>query len=191
MANVKAFIAAGLALVAVIFIFLGLFTRGWITGGEEGVDIGYGLRDMEVSGGGSSLTVDLDEGEGEDAEDVDSAGLTAYIILWIAVLAGIGALVFAILGGIGKMGGKIGVILGFATGGLMLLAAILYAIMTPEFPDELGFGWAFYIIIVGGVLQCVGGGLMIGCNKAGGEAPPPVGAPEPGFPAQPPEQPPW
>ena len=192
MANTKAFIAAGLALVAVIFIFLGLFTRGWVTGGEEGVDIGYGLRDMEVSGGGFSMTMDLDEGEGEDAEDIDSAGLTAYIILWIAVLAGIGALVFAILGGIGKMGGKIGVILGFATGGLMILAVILYAVLTPEFDDSVGWGWAFYLVIVGGVLQCVGGGLMIGCRKEeGGGAPPPMGPPEPGFPAQPPEQPPW
>jgi len=200
MANTKAFIAAGLALVAVIFVFLGLFTNGWATGEEGGFEAGIGLREMETSGGGMSMDfslselADLEETANEAGKDIEGyeestynqdlnmAGLIAYIVLWIAAITCIGALVFAILGGIGKSG-KLGVQLGFAGGALMLLAAIIWVILKPKLEDPMGIGWTFYIIIVGGVLQCVGGGLMIGCKKAGGEA-----APEP---AAAPEQPPW
>jgi len=209
MANVRAFIAAGLAVVAVILVFLGLFSNGWQTGEieEKELDIkqeiNVGLREVETTTtfGGFSQTAGGDIAQAaQDMKDLDApkeqvdffddlnnAGFISYIILWVAVLVGISAIVFAILGAIGKMAGKNGMILGFAAGGSILLAAILYAVMSPSTPksmegsmwDEASLGWAFYVVIIGGVLQCVGGGMMIGIKKGGAPAP---GAPIPGQP---------
>ena len=209
MVNVRAFVALGLSVVAIIFLFLGLFSNGWATGEADffgaKIEVGYGLREMEMSAMGESMSESLstladqekeankameDEEDYEEmtfAQDMNTAGLIGYIILWVALLACIAAVVFAILSGIGKMSGALGVTFGFIGGVLLLGAGIIWVILKPELESPLGLGWAFYLVIIGGVMQCVGGGLMIGIKKDGGGAPaPPPGGPAPGMPGEPP-----
>lgn len=150
---------------------------------QGGGETHYGLREIRtVDGEGHHEFMDLsdyaeavrrksrdpmNETADEHAEDMNTAGLTAYIILWIALVVCICAMVSAILGGFNKMSQKPGIILGFVGAGLILLAIILYAVMIPEFIEDInmGFGWAFYLVISGGVIQCVEGGLMIRVKK--------------------------
>ena len=197
MVNIRAFIAAGLALVAVVLVFIGLFSNGWLTGEIEDktfdaiMELDGGLREAEMtttvgnqsqSEGGtySEAAQDLTDLNASKEqvnyfEDLNTAGSIAYFILWGSVLICIAAIVFAILGAVGKMTGKNGMIIGFAAGVFITVAAILFAVMSPSAPDSMkdtiwekaSLGWTFYLVIVGGVLQCVGGGLMIGIKKKG------------------------
>lgn len=94
----------------------------------------------------------------------DKAGLIAYVILWVSLGVCIVATVFTILGRLGMMGGKIGKILGFAGGGLILLAAILWLIMIPDLNPPFSIGWTFYVVILGGFLQ-IGSALIMEVKK--------------------------
>ena len=61
-----------------------------------------------------------------------------------------------------------GMILGYVGGGLIILAVILYMIMAPhkfEGVKDIGFGWTFYVVVVGGTIQTIGGDLMRGIKK--------------------------
>jgi len=207
MQNRRVLIAAGLGVVVIIAILVGLFSNDWVTAKWEAKPTGgdptqsngeiggmgtigsgerhYGLREIRtVDGEGHNEFMDLsdyaeairqtsrdpmNETAGEDAEDMNTAGLRAYIILWISLVVCIGAMVFTILCGLNKMSEKSGIMLGFVGGGLILLANILYTVMTPEFIEDMnmGFGWSFYLVIFGGVIQCVAGGLMIGVKEEG------------------------
>ncbi len=193
MANKTILLAVCLSVVVIIIVLVGLFSNEWVTARWEAKPIGgdstqsngeiggmgtigsgerhYGLREIRiVNHEGHNYFMDLSdiaETGNEHAEDMNTAGLTAYIILWITNVICIGAIMFAILGGLNKMSKKPGIILGFIGGGLILLSTILYTTMTPEFIEDMnmGFGWAFYLVISGGVIQCVGGGLMIEKKK--------------------------
>ena len=181
MVSVRAFIAAGLGTVAVIIIFLGLFTKGWMNaewGGKMGTveegntvteyfvlpgELNMGLREAEIKVGVlSSTTVDTSEFEGE-GKDWDNAGLTVYIILWAALLVCLGAIICAIIGGLDKMSKTPAMALGYIGGGLMILATILYVVIAPkrvEGVDEVTYGWSLYLVLIGGVIQTIGGELV-------------------------------
>ena len=199
MVTIRAFIAAGLCAIAVVTIFIGLFSNGWQTSSIEESDYGFtmsfemnvGLREVEFvsqfGGESESNSIDLtdlaDEAEDDEApnevsdyfKDLNTAGLVTYITLWVSVVVCVSSIVFAVLGATGVMSGKWGIVLGFIGGGSMLLGSILYAVMNPsipselenEFPpfDDISLGWTYYMVLIGGVFQCVGGGLMIGVKK--------------------------
>ena len=188
MVDPKGFVAAGLGVLAVVAIFLGLFTNGWVSAEGESewfgkLEINIGLRELEVSYGGITESVDLDDAEGEEGEDWDSAGLTVYIILWVTLLVCLGAIPCAILAGLHKMTKIPGMILGYVGGGLMILAAVLYIMIAPKKAydvEDIGFGWTFYVVIIGGAVQAVGGDLVRTIKKRG-YGPKPPGYPAPGL----------
>jgi len=171
--NMKALVAVVLTVIVIHVIYLCIFTNSWATGEfEDGgtIRIGVGLREWEcelpdTSSNTAELTL-LAENEGGDKADFNSAGLTAYILQWIAVAVCIGAIFFTILGRSGKTSGKIGFILGFIGGGLILLAVLIWLIMVPELENNMSLGWIFYVAIVGGILQTISAILVY---KANGE----------------------
>ena len=129
------------------------------------VDINIGLREWEANYGRISESGDWDNAEGEEAEDWDAAGLTAYIILWVALLVCLTAIPCAILAGLHKMTKIPGMVLGYVGGGLMILAAVLYLAISPKKAygvEDIGFGWTFYVVVVGGGVQTVAGDLVRG-----------------------------
>jgi len=176
MVDPKGFVAAGLSVLGVVVIFLGLFTNGWVSADGESewfgnVEINIGLREWEVNYGGISESGDWDDSEGEEAEDWDSAGMTVYIILWVTLLVCLGAIPCAILAGLHKMTKIPGMVLGYVGGGLMILAPVLYIIISPKEVydvEDIGFSWTFYVVIIGGAAQAVGGDLVRTIKKRGG-----------------------
>jgi len=219
MVDVRAFISAGCSAMAIVCIFLGLFTNVWLTAREEETseemdfeigerievttisELNGGLREfeLEVKNPSGSATTDFEYSEMEDyVKDInrmyeplierdkkeekqvvdyyngmDTAGLVTYILLYASLLVCTGAIVFAILGGIGKMSGKTGMIMGFIAGFLILSSAIIFLLMRPSVPenlkgsmwDEARLGWSFYVVIVGGFIKCIAGGMMIPVKK--------------------------
>ena len=76
MVNIKGFIAAGLVCVALITVFLGLFTNGWQSGEIDifdKVDMSYGLRELVADDEDASYseTADAFEALGSSDENVD------------------------------------------------------------------------------------------------------------------------
>ena len=167
----RVFIGTACCLFSVVIIFLGLFTHGWIIreSEEDGIEIkaNMGLRETEGTYGGIKVEFDNSDlaDESERSKKANDAGLTAYIILWIALPICFAAMIIGVIISFGKMNGKFGVISGFSGGFLIILSVILYVIIIPSLRDTDSFGWTFYIVIIGGIIQSVGGGLMIGIKR--------------------------
>ena len=168
MVEVKGFIAAGLGGIAVVIIFLGLFTNEWVTAEEGSWELHIGLREYEFTDGANPETKDWSDEEGENDEDWNAAGLTAYIILWAALAVCVGAIACAILCGLNRMSKIPGMILGYVGGGLMMLAVMLYLSVAPKeyIIKDTGFGWTFYVVLMGGAMQAIGGDVVRGIKKA-------------------------
>ena len=168
MNNQKAIIPIVTGAIVVVLIFIGLFSKSWVTGDVGGVDVEYGLREAKISVSGMSSTRDLsnlaDEKEAsKDIKDMNTAGFTAYIILWSALVLCISAIVFTIIYMVGKMNGKVAMALEYISGGLLFFAIICYLLLTPTFKnnlEEFGYGWSFYLVIIGGIIQFIGGTLI-------------------------------
>jgi len=186
MVDPRGFIAAGLGVLAVVAIFLGLFTHGWVSAEwddkyEEtensasytaGGTLHIGLLEAESSSGLSSTSIDLSDLKGED-KDWYTGGLITYIILWAALLVCLGFIPCAILAALHKMSKIPGMILGYTGGGLMLLGAILYMIIPPHKlrgVDEVSLGWTFYVVVIGAGVQGIGGDLVRSIRKKSRES---------------------
>jgi len=157
------FIGLGLALGAVLVLFVSLFTTSWMTTSEDDTSYSFGLYGVEISFEDITFTGDYsDPGAEEEVGDASSAGTTGAIFLWIAVLTAIASLVLMCLNNIGVYTSKYGMIAAFASGGLAILGAIIWLIMfsAPSFFEDLDLspGLSFYLAIIGG-LACVGAGV--------------------------------
>ena len=181
MVDPRGFVAAGLGVLAVVAIFLGLFTHGWVTAEwddnyeetetsfsyTERGELNIGLLEAEARSGSFSDTFDLSDLKGED-KDWYTGGLITYIILWVGLLLCLGFLPCAILAALHRMSKIPGMILGYTGGGLMLLAAILYMIIPPHKlrgVDEVSLGWTFYVVVIGAGVQGIGGDLVRSIRK--------------------------
>ena len=169
-----AFIASGFCLFAIIATFLGLFTNSWVIREIEEEDgsiseIYRGLRESEGWVMGTKVNIDhsdlADITDDERTEKLNVAGLVAYIILWIALPLCIGSLVLSILSGIGIINGTSGFITSLIGGFLIILAVILFVTILPSLRSTDHFGWTFYIVIIGGFIQIIGGILDFGIEK--------------------------
>ena len=121
--------------------------------------------------------IETDKKEEEQVVDyyngMDTVGLITYILLYASLIVCTGAIVFAILGGIGKMSGKTGMIIGFIGGFLILSSAMIFLLLRPSVPenlkgsmwDEAILGWSFYVVLVGGLIKCIAAGMMIPVKK--------------------------
>ena len=149
-------VALGLTAVAITMVFIAMFSNSWMTTeeGDETLDFGF----YEYEGDGYSNF--YDDCDADECPDMDSAGLTGMIFLWIAVAAAIGSLVLMCLNNFNVYNSKFGMIACFVSGGLAIAGAIIWLIMFPEV-DELEpmyVSTSFYMAIIAGVCS-VGSGV--------------------------------
>ena len=150
-------VALGLTAVAITMVFIAMFSNSWMTGEEGDETLDFGFYEYEGFDGYSNFYDDCDA---DECPDMDSAGLTGMIFLWIAVAAAIGSLVLMCLNNFNVYNSKFGMIACFVSGGLAIAGAIIWLIMFPEV-DELEpmyVSTSFYMAIIAGVCS-VGSGV--------------------------------
>ena len=155
-------VALGLTAAAIALVFIAIFSNSWMTGEEDGYEIYFGLSEYEWDYDGDTDSQTYDDCDADECPDMDSAGLTGMIFLWIAVSAAIGSLVLMCLNNFNVYNSKFGMIACFVSGGLAIAGAIIWLLMFPEVEEldelNLGAGMAFYMAIIGG-LASVGSGV--------------------------------
>jgi len=187
MINEKAFIAAALSILVIGTIFFGLFSNSWLTWSEERefyewevrAEVNIGLREMEakviMNDDEVSQIYQLEDLEEEEDqlnaqlgtqekgwEDLNSVGLAAYFLLWASLALVLAFIVFAILAGLGIFTSRIGMVLGFMAGGSILIGTLYYGIFAPRPSslDGIGLGMAFFVVLIGGIVQLGASFLM-------------------------------
>ena len=152
-------VALGLTAAAITLVFIAMFSNSWMTGEDSGNALDLGFHEYEARGGdGGSYSYDnCDE---TVCADMDSAGLTGMIILWIAVAIVIASLVLMCLNNFNVYNSKFGMIACFVGGGLTIAGAIIWLIMFPEVKDfeSMYVSTSFYMAIIAGVCS-VGSGV--------------------------------
>lgn len=108
-----------------------------------------------------SLSDVCDEEDDEDTCDAATAGLTATIILWVAVAVTLGAtllIVFNVfnIGALPINTQKFGMIAGISAGALVAIGVILWMIMMPDM-DDSAYGLNVWLTLVGAVTGIVAG----------------------------------
>lgn len=155
-------VALGLTAVAITMVFIAMFSNSWMTGEEDDYAISFGLSEFEADYDGDKDSETYDDCDADECPDMDSAGLTGMIFLWIAVAAAIGSLVLMCLNNFNVYNSKFGMIACFVSGGLAIVGAIIWLLMFPEVEEldelNLGAGMAFYMTIIGGVFS-IGSGV--------------------------------
>ena len=115
--------------------------------------------DMEVVVSLSEMCDESDDDE--DTCDAATAGLTAKIILWVAVAVTLGAtllIVFNVfnIGALPINTQKFGMIAGISAGALVAIGVILWMIMMPDM-DDSAYGLNVWLTLVGAVTGIVAG----------------------------------
>ena len=99
----------------------------------------------------------------EECLNNDSAGGISGMILWIGIIGSLAATVMLVMSMLGKTlpGGieKHGRISSWVSGGLILLAAIIWVIMKDNLDDNLSNGMSVYLTLFAGLLA-VGAGVL-------------------------------
>mgnify|MGYP004319657247 FL=1 len=156
-------VALGLTAAAIALVFIAMFSNSWMTGeyGDEST-ISFGLSEYEAEFNGDTDSQTYGDCDEDECPDMDSAGLTGMIFLWIAVAAAFGSLVLMHLNNLDVYNSKFGMIACFVSGGLAIAGAITWLFMFPEVEGldefDLGPGISFYLAIIGGVCS-VGSGV--------------------------------
>jgi hypothetical protein len=132
---------------------------------EAGVDVEEEMGDYSCDGDNIVITMSFSEGcedtDDEDACDMASAGLWGTIILWVAVVAGLGATLLIIFNvfGIGALPvntQQFGMIAGIAAGALAGIGVLMWYILLPS-DGDMSAGLNVWLTIVGAVTGIAGG----------------------------------
>tara|TARA_B100001113_G_scaffold251348_1_gene207111 strand:- start:263 stop:1054 length:792 start_codon:yes stop_codon:yes gene_type:complete len=169
-ASVLNWVAMGLTVGAITLVFISMFTNSWMVYEDDideiGKEINFGLTeyDNDWKDDGNQYDNEQDCG-GDECSDMDSAGATGLVLLWISVSVLIGSLVLICLNNFGVFQSNIGMITAFAGGVIAIAGAIIWLIMFPQI-EELeeisnGPGFSFYLAIIGGVLSLGSGACQI------------------------------
>ena len=115
--------------------------------------------DMKVIANLSEMCDESDDDD--DTCDAANAGLTATIILWVAVAVTLGAtllIVFNVfnIGALPVNTQKFGMIAGISAGALVAIGVVLWMIMMPELEDS-AYGLNVWLTLVGAVTGIVAG----------------------------------
>ena len=108
-------------------------------------------------------STDDDKDDVESCKDIESAGSTGGMILWVAAIAGLGAAVLIIFNtfGIGALPvdtQKFGFIAGVAAGALAGLAVLIWYIMLPS-DGDMDAGMNVWLTITGAITG-IGSGVL-------------------------------
>ena len=132
---------------------------------DAGMDLEEEMGDYSCDGDNIVVTMSFSEGcedtDDEDACDMASAGLWGTIILWVAVVAGLGATLLIIFNvfGIGALPvntQQFGMIAGIAAGALAGIGVLIWYILLPSDGDSSA-GLNVWLTIVGAVTGIAGG----------------------------------
>ena len=151
------------------------------TEGDAEIDVKFSMH-FGLSGGDMSIDVECNEeaeqmgcedesmseaddydcsSDEDECEDAETAGIFAKVGLWFAVLIALGSIVLILLNALGKYSSGLGRMLPFVAGGLAIISCIIWLVMFPDLSDmesdiglelEFGYGVAFFMAIIGGVL---------------------------------------
>ena len=168
--SVLNWVAMGLTVGAITLVFISMFTNSWMVYEDDideiGKQINFGLTeyDNDWKDDGNQYDNEQDCG-GDECSDMDSAGTTGLVLLWISVSVLIGSLVLICLNNFGVFQSNIGMIAAFAGGVIAIVGAIIWLTMFPQI-EELeeisnGPGFSFYLAIIGGVLSIGSGACQI------------------------------
>ena len=148
-------VALGLTAAAIAMVFIAMFSNSWMTGEyDEESTISFGLSEYESEFNDDTDSATYDDCNADECPDMDSAGLTGMIFLWVAVAAAIGSLVLMLLNNFNVYNSKFGMIACFVSGGLAIAGAIIWLVMFPDLDwdyIDLGPGISFYLAIIAGV----------------------------------------
>ena len=156
----KGMVMAGMVVLSLVLGLLAVLGSSWMTASEEGMEANYGLNEAEVEALGMTLSVEYGDADCDDDEelcDLATAGTIGTIGLWVGiVMAGLfAAMMILPMAGIDAMDGMPDIaqkLISWGAGGMMLLGTIGWMIMSPEMPDEVGYGMSFFMAIIAGVL---------------------------------------
>ena len=165
----KGMVMAGMVVLSLVLGLLAVLGSSWMTASEDGFEANYGLNEGEVEmtimNATMSNTVNWSDGcevaeenDGDDDScDMATAGTIGTIGLWVGiVMAGLfAAMMILPMAGIDAMDGMPDIaqkLISWGAGGMMLLGTIGWMIMSPEMPDEIGYGMSFFMAIIAGVL---------------------------------------
>ena len=165
----KGMVMAGMVVLSLVLGLLAVLGSSWMTASEDGMEANYGLNEGEIEmtfmGATMSDTVNwsdacevAEENDGDDEScDMATAGTIGTIGLWVGiVMAGLfAAMMILPMAGIDAMDGMPDIaqkLISWGAGGMMLLGTIGWMIMSPEMPDEVGYGMSFFMAIIAGVL---------------------------------------
>ena len=169
--SMKGKIMTGMIVGAFLLALLAVIGSSWMTLDEDGVELNYGLSELEgsltIGGETESLTAEYSDGcevakdVGGDEDEVcglATAGLVGKIGMWIGmIMAGTYAamMIMPMVGNdstdaIPEIGQKI---ISWGAGGMMLLGVIGWLILKPEMDDEaVGLGMSFFMAMFAGLL---------------------------------------
>lgn len=201
--------AFGCALIAFILVLVTLF-GAWFSMSMEGESGGYtvkgsvdmGLRDMTMTAEamGMEITNTTSYSDMGDSEFIDVFNLTQIFVI-LAIIFTLLFFIFALMVGMGKVGSKIGMILGVLAIVFILISFLYFMVALPSTMEEddpldagisgfwgsdeisiggdsmsvsWGPGWAWYLMIVSLILALIGTVFLKGAEPAE-----PAYAPEP------------
>ena len=168
----KGKIMTGMIVGAFLLALLAVIGSSWMTLDEDGVELNYGLSELEgsltIGGETESLTAEYSDGC-EVAKDVGgdedepcglaTAGLVGTIGMWIGIImAGTYAAMMIlpmvgsdVMNAIPEIGQKV---ISWGAGGMMLLGAIGWMIIKPSLDAEIdiGLGMSFFMAMFAGLL---------------------------------------
>ena len=171
----KGKIMTGMIVGAFLLALLAVIGSSWMALDEDGVELNYGLSEVEGSltttdGETEPLTAEYSDGC-EVAKDVGgdedepcglaTAGLVGTIGMWIGIImAGTYAAMMIlpmvgsdVMNAIPEIGQKV---ISWGAGGMMLLGAIGWLILKPEIVGlDTSLGISFFMAIFGGILALV------------------------------------
>jgi len=165
--SVLNWVAMGLTVGAITLVFISMFTNSWMVYEEDDdEEIVFGFSGYDVYDAGDlEHSEDYDDCSANECPEMDDAGTTGMIFLWIAVAVIIGSLVLICLNNFGVFQSNIGMIAAFAGGVIAIAGVIIWLTMFPEIEDlaeaSNGPGFSFYLAIIGGVLSIGSGACQI------------------------------
>jgi len=160
-------VALGLTAAAITMVFIAMFSNSWMIYdvGDDN-ELVFGFSGFEArSAGDLEESQDYDSCNEDECPDMEDAGTTGMIFLWIAAAVIIGSLVLICLNNFGVFQSYIGMITAFVGGTLAIVGVIIWLTMFPSIDslDEMsnGPGFSFYLAIIGGVLSIGSGACQI------------------------------
>ena len=156
----KGMVMAGMVVLSLVLGLLAVLGSSWMTASEDGMEANYGLNEAEIKMGELSMSAEYSDADcdmDEETCDLATAGTIGTIGLWVGiVMAGLfAAMMILPMAGIDAMDGMPDIaqkLISWGAGGMMLLGTIGWMIMSPEMPDEVGYGMSFFMAIIAGVL---------------------------------------